>query len=184
MVSRQLSDVIKKWIIFVSKNNMESRYNLRTWREADCQMIFDWRMSPEVRSKSFNNQKFSYESHKSWFQKFMENKLSFGFILEVDNNPVAQIRFDKTKIEGYYNISIFTAPNNSGKGYGSRILSMACKDENILKTAKYFVAEVFDDNIPSKKIFFKNGFEVTGETDVDGHHVLLFKRQALYQPGL
>ena len=92
-----------KWsfVIAVSKDNMESRYNLRTWRDSDCQMIFDWRMSPEVRSKSFNNQEFSYESHKAWFQKFMENKLSFGFILEDDNGPVAQIRFDKTKCRRY-----------------------------------------------------------------------------------
>ena len=144
-------------------------------------MIYDWRMSPEVRAKSFNNKEFSYEDHKKWFQKFMENKLSFGFILEDSGKPVAQIRFDKTKIEGYYNISIFTAPNNSGKGYGSLILDMACKNEKLLTVAKFFVAEVFDDNIPSKKIFLKNGFKVTGETDVDNHHVLLFKKEALLE---
>ena len=159
---------------------MEHNYKLRTWQESDCRMIYDWRMSPEVRAKSFNNKEFSYESHKAWFQNFMKNKLSFGFILEDASKPVAQIRFDKTKIEGYYNISIFTAPNLSGKGYGSKILELACQDKNLLAKAKFFVAEVFDDNIPSKKIFLKNGFEVTGETDVDDHHVLLFKRQALY----
>ena len=158
---------------------MEHNYNLRTWRESDCRMIYDWRMSPEVRAKSFNNKEFSYEDHKKWFQNFMQNKLSFGFILEDDSKPVAQIRFDKTKIEGYYNISIFTAPNLSGKGYGSKVLELACQDKNLLANAKCFVAEVFDDNIPSKKIFLKNGFEVTGETDVDNHHVLLFKKTLL-----
>ena len=142
-------------------------------------MIYNWRMSPEVRAKSFNNKKFPFEDHKKWFQNFMASKLSFGFILEDFGKPVAQIRFDKTKIVGYYNISIFTAPDLSGKGYGSLILNMACKDENLLKVAKFFVAEVFDDNIPSKKIFLKNGFEITGEADVDNHHVLLFKRKAL-----
>lgn len=157
---------------------MNKNLKLRIWQESDCRMIYDWRMSPEVRAKSFNHQEFSYESHKAWFQKFMENKLSFGFILEDSDKAVAQIRFDKTKIEGYYNISISTAPNLSGKGYGSIILSLACKNEKLLKVAKFFVAEVFDDNIPSQKIFLKNGFEVTGKADVDGHHVFLFKRKA------
>lgn len=158
---------------------MKQNLKLRPWQELDCRMIYDWRMSPEVRAKSFNNKEFSYEDHKKWFQNFMANKLSFGFILEDSAKPVAQIRFDKTKIDGYYNISISTAPNLSGKGYGNIILNMACKDENLLKVAKFFVAEVFDDNIPSQKIFLKNGFEITGEADVDNHHVLLFKRKAL-----
>ena len=157
---------------------MNKNLLLRPWRESDCQMIYDWRMSPEVRAKSFNNKEFPYEDHKKWFQNFMANKLSFGFILEDSNKPVAQIRFDKTKIEGYYNISIFTAPGLSGKGYGSKVLELACLDKNLLANAKFFVAEVFDDNIPSKKIFLKNNFEITGETDVDNHHVLLFKRKA------
>ena len=158
---------------------MRQNYNLRKWQESDCRLIYDWRMSPEVRAKSFNNKEFSYDDHKKWFQNFMENNLSFGFILEDSGNPVAQIRFDKTKIDGYYNISIFTAPNLSGKGYGSKVLELSCQDKNLLSKAKYFVAEVFDDNIPSKKIFLKNGFKITGETDVDEHHVLLFKRKAI-----
>ena len=141
---------------------MNNNITLRPWRESDCQMIYDWRMSPEVRAKSFNNKEFPYEDHKKWFKNFMENKLSYGFILEDSSQPVAQIRFDKTKIDGYYNISIFTAPGLSGKGYGSKVLKLACLDKNLLANAKYFVAEVFDDNIPSKKIFLKNGFEITG----------------------
>ena len=156
------------------KNNLQ----LRPWQESDCRMIYDWRMDPAVRAKSFNNNEFPYEDHKKWFQNFMENKLSFGFILEDSGNPVAQIRFDKKKIDGYYNISIFTAPKLSGKGYGSKVLELACLDKELLAKSKYFVAEVFDDNIPSKKIFLKNGFEITGETDIDNHHVLLFKRKA------
>ncbi len=157
---------------------MNNNYQLRPWQESDCRMIYDWRMSPEVRAKSFNNKEFSYDDHKKWFQNFMTNKLSFGFILEDSNTPVAQIRFDKTKIEGYYNISIFTAPGLSGKGYGNKVLELACLDKNLLANAKFFVAEFFDDNIPSKKIFLKNDFEITGETDVEKHHVLLFKRKA------
>ena len=156
---------------------MEDNLKLRTWQESDCRMIYDWRMSPSVRAKSFNNKEFSYEDHKKWFKNFMGNQFSFGFILEDSNEPVAQIRFDKTKIEGYYNISIFTAPNLSGKGYGSKILEMACSHPSLLDKVKYFVAEVFDDNIPSKKIFLKNGFKISGETDVDNHHVLFFKRK-------
>ena len=160
------------------KKSMNTNLILRPWKESDCQMIYDWRMTPSVRSKSLNHNVFSYESHKSWFQRFIDNSLSFGFILEDSNIPVAQIRFDQTKIEGYYNISIFTAPNKLGKGYGSTILKLACKDVKLLKVAKFFVAEVFEDNIPSKKIFIKNGFEVTGETDINNHHILLFKRKA------
>lgn len=158
---------------------MESNLTLRPWQESDCKTIYDWRMAPAVRANSCNTKGLTYKEHKSWFLDFLSNKLSFGFILEDSQKPVAQIRFDKTKIEGYYNISVFTAPEQIGKGYGSSILNMACKDDNLLKVANFFVAEVFEDNVPSKKIFLKNGFKITGETNIDGHHVLLFKKEVI-----
>ena len=158
---------------------MNNNLILRPWKESDCQMIYDWRMDPSVRSKSLNQNEFSYESHKSWFQRFMDNSLSFGFILEDSNTPVAQIRFDTTKTEYCYNISIFTAPNQTGKGYGTSILKLACLDKNLLKFAKQFIAEVFDDNNPSKKVFIKNGFKQISETIVNGRKLLLFKRPAI-----
>ena len=140
-------------------------------------MLYEWRMSPEVRAKSLNKDEFNYEEHKTWFNRFINDRFSLGYILEADGVPAAQIRFDKTKIEGYYNISIFTAPNMQGKGYGNEILKLSTKDERLLKVAKFLVAEVLDDNFPSKKLFLKNDFIQSGETIVNQQRVLLFKKR-------
>ena len=158
---------------------MGNDLSLRHWCQADCRMIYEWRMNPAVRDKSFNKNEFPYSEHEQWFRRFLYSPYSFGYILEKHGVPVAQIRFDKTMNEGYYNISISTAPDFMGKGYGSAILEIACAQKELLQYAKYFVAEVFEDNIPSKKIFEKNGFKTTAKTSVDGHTVLLFKRDAI-----
>lgn len=154
---------------------MENGLAIRRWCQSDCRMIYDWRMHPSVREKSLNKSEFPYEQHEAWFRRFLYNPYSFGFILEDKGKPVATVRFDKTMFEGYYNISIFTAPGQTGKGYGSAALLLAMKDKDLLANAKYFVAEVFEDNIPSIKIFQKAGFSQTGETVSDSHRVLLFK---------
>ena len=155
---------------------MFNSLSLRPWGQSDCRMIYDWRMDPSVRSNSFNKREFSYSEHEQWFRKFICNPFSFGYILEKYGEPVAQIRFDKTMKDGCYNISISTAPGETGKGYGSAILELGCKDSALLKYARLFVAEVFEDNFPSRRIFEKNGFSICAQTKIDGHTVLLYRR--------
>lgn len=156
---------------------MEPEFILRRWQRRDCAMIYAWRMEPAVRKESFNQNEFFYEEHEKWFEAFLKNKLVFGYILEACGKPVAQIRFDTTKIEGYYNISVFTAPNMQGKGYGNAILGLALADKELLKLAKFFVAEVFADNVPSNRLFLKNAFVKTSEATVQGSKVFLYHRK-------
>lgn len=156
---------------------MTNILNLRSWCNSDCRMIYDWRMDPSVRMRSLNHEEFPYSEHEQWFRRFLSNSQSFGYILEKNGEPVAQIRFDKTMNEGYYNISVSTAPRKTGMGYGNAILELSCKRKELLELARFLVAEVFEDNIPSRKIFEKNGFRQTGKAVINGQSVLLYKRE-------
>lgn len=157
---------------------MKPRLILRRWRRSDCYTIYTWRMAPAVRKESFNQKEFSYEEHERWFEAFLGNKLAFGYILEVYGKPMAQIRFDTTRIGGYYNISIFTAPNMQGRGYGNAILNLAMADKELLKLARFFVAEVFADNTPSNRLFLKNAFVKNSEAIIQERKVFLYHRKA------
>lgn len=157
---------------------MEHKLRLRRWNKKDCRTLYDWRMDPLVRYYSLSSEVFPYDKHKEWFDNFMNNPNGFGFILEDFDIPVAQIRFEKTSIDGYYNVSISTAPKQTRKGYGSILLEAACKDKELLSVAKFFVAEIIDSNIISQSIFEKNNFSKTGETVYAGRRVYLYKRPA------
>ena len=151
---------------------MGNDLKLRRWCESDCRMIYDWRISPETMRWCFDQQIFPYDGHECWFAGFLKNSRRFGFILEDDGQPVAQIRFDPAELTGCYRISLAVAPGRSGHGYGSSILHLACQSSEIRRNAALLVAETMLDNLPSQKIFVRNGFIQAGSGESAGFKML------------
>ncbi len=141
---------------------MGNDLKLRRWRESDCRMIYDWRVDPATMRWCIDQRMFSYEEHERWFAAFLGDSCRCGFILEDVGSSVAQIRFDPAELPGCYRISLAAAPGQSGKGYGSSILRLACQAEEIRSRAGLLMAETLQDNMPSQKIFVRNGFLQAG----------------------
>lgn len=151
---------------------MGNDLKLRRWRESDCRLIYDWRCDPAIRRWSFDQRIFPYDEHELWFSRFLSDPRRCGFMLEDSNEPVAQIRFDPAEMPGCYRISLAAAPDKSGRGYGSSILHLACNDEEVRRRATLLVAETMHDNLPSQKIFVRNGFVNAGKGVSRGFNML------------
>lgn len=151
---------------------MGNDLKLRRWCESDCRMLYDWRIAPETMRWCFDQRIFPYEDHERWFAGFLKNSQRFGFMLEDDGQPVAQIRLDPAELAGCYRISLAVAPGRSGHGYGSSILHLACQNNDVRRNAALLVAETMLDNLPSQKIFVRNGFVQAGSGESAGFKML------------
>lgn len=136
---------------------------LRKYNQGDCKILYDWRVHPSVRAMYFNTDTFSYESHQTWFQNFLNNNANLGFILSDQNEiPVGHIRFEPGDFIGGMKISIAVSPDHMGKGYGTMLLEKACKNEEVLQNTIFCIGEVKLNNVPSQKIFEKSKFTNVG----------------------
>lgn len=136
---------------------------LRRWRSDDCQRLYDWRMDISNRRWFGDQSEFSYADHQSWFSRQMGDSRRFGYMLEEAGHAVAQIRFDPAEMPGCYRIAVSAAPGMTGRGLGGIILRRACQQSEILHAARLLIAETMADNIPSQKIFARQGFCRAGE---------------------
>lgn len=109
--------------------------------------------SRQARLNSINQNEFSYESHKKWFIKKIENQSDFIFIVFYESQRVGFIRLDKQ--EDFFLVSIVIDENFRGK-------KLASKSLNLLKTklkSIQMVAYILPDNLPSIKAFETSGFQ-------------------------
>lgn len=142
---------------------MGNDLKLRRWQESDCRLLHDWRLHPDIRRWCGDSSQISLETHLAWFRRFMADTRRFGFILEEFGRPVAQIRFDPAEMPGCYRISLSTAPDCAGRGLGSQILRLGCASAEMQRAATLFVAETRINNLPSQKIFQRQGFVEAGQ---------------------
>ncbi len=141
---------------------MGNDLKLRRWQASDCRLLHEWRLHPANRRWFGDSSEISFETHQAWFGRFMADNGRFGFILEEDGRPVAQIRFDPAEMPGCYRISLSTAPECAGRGLGSQVLRLGCASAEMQRAATLFVAETRIDNLPSQKVFQRHGFVEAG----------------------
>ncbi len=151
---------------------MGNDLKLRRWRDEDCLLLHAWRQHPVNRRWFGNQSEVPLGEHQAWFAGFMADYRRFGFILEVDAAPVAQIRFDPAELPGSYRISLAVAPDKKGLGYGAGILNLACSDPDLCEMAGLFIAETMTENLPSQRTFLRHGFVTAGSTSRAGSAML------------
>jgi RimJ/RimL family protein N-acetyltransferase len=122
----------------------------------DWKMLLDWRNDPTTRLNSFEQGEVSEQTHKIWFNKSLSNSNREIYILEDNNVPVGSIRSDN--INDQYLLSWSIAPDQRGKGYGTKILEIYLQDKK-----GEFLAEIKPENIASIKMVQKNGFKQLNE---------------------
>lgn len=157
---------------------MGNDLKLRRWQLEDCRLLYNWRIHPANRRWFGNQGEIAFVDHHSWFRGFLADSARIGFILEVSQLPVAQIRFEPAEMPGCLRISLSTAPKMSGKGYGSFILNHACASAEVRAAASLLVAETMVENVPSQKIFARNGFAGAGNAQRGQHAMLCWARSA------
>ena len=124
----------------------------------DVQLFFQWVNEPAVRENSFNTEPIPWETHQQWFAKTLADDGVRIYVLMADNLPVGQVRLAFEHESWQISYSIATAFR--GQGYGKMILQLAenelIRDGHI---GESLLAEVKMDNIASKRIFSKLGYQ-------------------------
>lgn len=131
---------------------------LRTVEEKDCQLLFRWANDPDVRKNAFKSQKINWKSHVSWFKDKINNPSTIIFILEKDNCPIGQVRYDYNKEENLWILDYSIDIQFRGMGLGKKIIELSLNQISGTVTAN-----VKEDNIPSCNIFEKLGFQEMGK---------------------
>ena len=138
--------------------------DLRPATIADSDKLFAWRNDEMTCACSRSTAAIKREDHDRWMQFNVVNGYPAHLVLiaESEYGSVGVVRFDGDKKDVLsYEASITLNPKFRGQGLAFPILAEACS-----YLPKYTVlAEIRENNIPSRKIFERCGFTETGKRE-------------------
>lgn len=158
---------------FNKEVNMEN-IKVRKIKREDSKRIWEIRNHPLMRQNSNNQEETPFEKHDQWFEnKYFKTNRNHCFVLENEGEKkvVGYCRFDFDDEEGGYVVSIAVDAGEQGRGFGSFFLGQALA---MMAAGSEFIAQTFKNNIPSRRIFEKNDFKLSGEDD-DSYYFKLKK---------
>jgi len=135
-----------------------SQIQLRTARQDDVYIYFNWANDPEVRKSSFKTDPISWSTHKEWFAQKLSDPKSHLFVLEANGLAVGQIRFDSDGNDARIDFSL--DPLVRGRGWGARLVLLGTGLMRKIGLYRY-VAEVKPSNDASREVFLRLGFTLS-----------------------
>jgi len=129
---------------------------IRKARLSDCKLYWKWANDPIVRANAFEARPIPWQTHIVWFKEKLEDHNSTLLLMEIENEPIGQVRFEHTT-DGYF-IDFSISSTHRNRGLGLVLLSSGI---NHLKNSQQitFWGEVKKSNRASKAIFEKLEFE-------------------------
>jgi len=125
--------------------------------DGDKLLFWSWANDPDVRVNSFSVDKIPYDSHSKWFDSKLKSKLTCMYILELDGDPVGQIRYDNFT-DGIAEVDFSITKAQRGHGFGTLIIEMTCHKACIELSVVSLVGFVKSSNQSSCRVFEKAGF--------------------------
>ncbi|MEM7068293.1 MAG: UDP-2,4-diacetamido-2,4,6-trideoxy-beta-L-altropyranose hydrolase [Pseudomonadota bacterium] len=127
----------------------------------DAEFVFDTRYSGQAYRFYKNPVMPDYETHMPWFEAALVSDRYRLYCVELGREKIAHVRFDlEPGIEDRAEIGIAMAPDFRGKGLSVSALGSAINHASMTGISK-LDAEVHRENIASRKLFEKAGFELT-----------------------
>lgn len=124
----------------------------------DLFIYFQWVNDLEVRKQSLNTQSILWAEHSKWFRNRIKSKNCLMKVLEVNNLPVGQIRFEINNHIAYVAYSLDSYVR--GRGWAKQLVQMGISHVmNEFPQVKTVQAIVKSENFKSKLIFKKLGFK-------------------------
>lgn len=147
--------------------------SIRPIKTEDASLLFDWANEAQVRFNAISRTDISWEGHLAWLKSKLNNGTTYMFILEDENMPIGQIRFDK--IGSVYEVDYSIEKHFRGQGFGTVVVN-----EGIKKLRKHtdsaVIAKVWERNIASIKVFKKLGFIHKGRESCNGRKFEVFEK--------
>ena len=129
--------------------------HLRPATSADCDRLWEWRNDPDTRAASFRTEPVPLEDHRAWFAGTLKNRNRLIYIVEADDTPVGQVRFDRRGDEAEVSISI--AADHRGRGLGEAALRQGIEQIRLAWAPKRLVAQIKPCNDRSISAFSAAG---------------------------
>ncbi|MBI4995418.1 MAG: UDP-2,4-diacetamido-2,4,6-trideoxy-beta-L-altropyranose hydrolase [Rhodocyclales bacterium] len=135
-----------------------SGVELRRATAADSERLFGWRNREAVRRVSRNSAPIERAAHEHWLAATLARDDRCLLVGERDGQALGVVRFD---IDGdAAEVSIYLAPGEHGAGAGGDLLAAAERWllRNLPRRVCTLLAEVADDNAPSRQMFVSAGY--------------------------
>ena len=149
---------------------------VRPARLSDAKLLWQWANDPTVRANSFHPEPISLDEHIKWYSEKLASPDTRIWILELNQVPVAQIRYDRVDTDTA-EIGFSVVPDYRGRGLGTQTLvltsSMACRELGV----KRLKGVAFRSNEASVRAFTKAGFEHVGQEQISGKPCHIFVRE-------
>lgn len=153
-----LMSVDARGAVRISALILPPRLTLRRASMEDCEAVYRWRNAEETRQYVFNSESISFNVHRDWFFRTIENQDKILLIGEIENKPIGVIRYDITASESL--ISVYLVPGSHGRGLGSHLIRCGSQWLREHKPRIRVVnAKIFRDNIASLHAFEAAGFK-------------------------
>lgn len=126
----------------------------------DSEVLLEWRNQREVRIFSRNQELIPKDMHEQW----LKNRLKLVprepfWMFENSLGKIGFVRFDFDPALKHYEISIVVNPAMRGMGFGHIVLQLAIENCMARNQESIFFAETHTNNLSSKLLFLKSGFE-------------------------
>lgn len=133
-----------------------------TFRRAtaeDAGAVWDWRNDARVRSVSRGTDLISWDEHRSWYSRCLDDPSRVLLIADVESAPTAVVRFDLRSDGKSAEVSIYLTPNAHSRGLGSTVIREAVAWlEREMAAVRWIDAHVRVDNVASARAFLNAGF--------------------------
>jgi UDP-2,4-diacetamido-2,4,6-trideoxy-beta-L-altropyranose hydrolase len=145
---------------------------IRTARESDCRLLWEWANEPEARSLSFSSAAILWEDHRRWFTSKLADPNCFIFIgFDDQDGAIGYVRFDiNDKCEAV--VSINLDRSKRGFGHATQFLRMAIKELTRRTGIRAIHAFIKPDNSASVRTFEKAEFSWVGFENVRANPAL------------
>jgi RimJ/RimL family protein N-acetyltransferase len=148
----------------------------------DAQLIWEWANDPTVRANAFHTEPIPLLHHLDWFKQKLNARVTRMWLLEADQTPLAQIRYDCLDAHTA-EIAFSVAHKQRGLGLGTQALQLTAPLALAELGVKRLKGVVFKTNVASARAFEKAGFICVGEKKIDDQACYIFVKEATLDEG-
>ena len=143
--------------------------SLRPATDSDCELIWQWRNDPEVRSVALDRQLIAWSAHDEWFKAAQADPTHQILIAEnTAGRPIGHISFRLHDAGGTADLNLTLDQKHRGRGTGVMLIKIAIERIFTTTGVDKVVAQMRSGNTASEKAFRTAGFKTIAPTVVDG----------------
>jgi UDP-2,4-diacetamido-2,4,6-trideoxy-beta-L-altropyranose hydrolase len=128
---------------------------LRTANANDALTYFSWVNDPAVRASAIHSEPIDMASHLKWFDRRLSDTDTDLYVLEADDLPVGQVRFERQGTKAVIDYSLDALVR--GRGWSTQLLKLGIETLNS-KCPTLLCATVKPENLASAATFIRLGF--------------------------